>query len=238
VRDGDHYVVNGSKTFISSAFNCDLVIVAVKTDPTQRHRGMSLIVVDTDTPGFERGRRLDKVGQHAWDTGELFFTDVRVPVENLLGTEGEGFTQLVTKLPRERLYGAISALASAEAAFDLGLAYAKEREAFGRPIGSFQHNRFVLAEMRTELDIARVFLDRQIEALNTATLTAETAAEAKWWISELAKRVVDHCLQLHGGYGYMEEYPIARLYRDVRIMTIYGGTTEIMKEIIGRSLGV
>jgi alkylation response protein AidB-like acyl-CoA dehydrogenase len=238
VRHGDHYVVNGSKTFISSAFNCDLVIVALKTDPTQRHRGLSLIVVDADTPGFERGRRLEKVGQHAWDTGELFFTDLRVPVENLLGAEGEGFKQLVTKLPRERLYGAISALASAEAAFALGLAYAKERKAFGRPIGSFQHNRFALAEMRTELDIARVFLDRQIEALNTGTLSAETAAEAKWWTSELAKRVVDQCLQLHGGYGYMEEYPIARLYRDVRIMTIYGGTTEIMKEIIGRSLGV
>ena len=238
VRDGDHYVVNGSKTFISSAFNCDLVIVAVKTDPTQRHRGMSLLVADADTPGFERGRRLEKVGQHAWDTGELFFTDLRVPVENLLGAEGEGFTQLVTKLPRERLYGAISALASAEAAFTLALAYAKEREAFGQPIGSFQHNRFVLAEMRTGLDIARVFLDSQIDALNTRTLSAETAAEAKWWTSELAKQVVDHCLQLHGGYGYMEEYPIARLYRDVRIMTIYGGTTEIMKEIIGRSLGV
>jgi alkylation response protein AidB-like acyl-CoA dehydrogenase len=238
VRDGDDYVINGSKTFISSAFNCDLVIVACKTDPSQRHRGMSLIVVESDRPGFERGRNLDKMGQHAADTGELFFTDLRVPAANLLGEEGTGFAQLVTKLPRERLGIAVGAVASAEAAFQLGLAYAKEREAFGQPIGSFQHNRFRLAEMRTELDIAQVFVDRQLEAINERTLTAETAAEAKWWTTELCKRVVDGCLQLHGGYGYMEEYPISRLYRDVRIMTIYGGTTEIMKEIIGRSLGV
>jgi alkylation response protein AidB-like acyl-CoA dehydrogenase len=238
VRDGDDYVINGSKTFISSAFNCDLVILACKTDPTQRHRGMSLIVVEADRPGFERGRNLEKVGQHAADTGELFFTDVRVPVANLLGEEGSGFTQLVTKLPRERLGIAMGAVAMAEAAFQLGLDYAKQREAFGQPIGSFQHNRFKLAEMRTEIDIARVFVDRQLQALNEGTLSAETAAEAKWWTTELCKRVVDTCLQLHGGYGYMEEYPIARMFRDTRITTIYGGTTEIMKEIIGRSLGV
>ena len=238
VRDGDDYVINGSKTFISSAFNCDLVIVACKTDPTQRHRGMSLIVVEADRPGFERGRNLDKVGQHSADTGELFFSDLRVPVANLLGEEGSGFTQLVTKLPRERLGIAMGAVAQAEAAFQLGLTYAKEREAFGQPIGSFQHNRFQLAEMRTEIDIARVFVDRQLQALNEKTLSAETAAEAKWWTTELCKRVVDTCVQLHGGYGYMEEYPIARMFRDTRIMTIYGGTTEIMKEIIGRSLGV
>jgi alkylation response protein AidB-like acyl-CoA dehydrogenase len=238
IRDGDDYVINGSKTFISSAFNCDLVILACKTDPTQRHRGMSLIVVESDREGFERGRNLDKVGQHASDTGELFFSDVRVPVANLLGGEGEGFTQLVTKLPRERMGISVGAVAQAEVAFQLGLAYAKEREAFGQPIGSFQHNRFQLAEMRTEIDIAQVFVDRQLEALNAKELSAETAAEAKWWTTELCKRVVDRCVQLHGGYGYMEEYPIARLYRDVRIMTIYGGTTEIMKEIIGRGLGV
>jgi alkylation response protein AidB-like acyl-CoA dehydrogenase len=238
VRDGDDYVINGSKTFISSAFNCDLVILACKTDPTQRHRGMSLIVVEADRPGFERGRNLEKVGQHAADTGELFFNDVRVPAANLLGDEGSGFTQLVTKLPRERLGIAMGAVAMAEAAFQLGLDYAKEREAFGQPIGSFQHNRFKLAEMRTEIDIARVFVDRQLAALNERTLSAETAAEAKWWTTELCKRVVDTCLQLHGGYGYMEEYPIARMFRDTRITTIYGGTTEIMKEIIGRSLGV
>ncbi len=238
VRDGDDYVLNGSKTFISSAFNCDLVIVACKTDPSQRHRGMSLIVVESDRPGFERGRNLEKVGQHSADTGELFFTDLRVPAANLLGEEGSGFAQLVEKLPRERLGIAMGAVAQAEAAFQLGLDYSKEREAFGQPIGSFQHNRFKLAEMRTEIDIARVFVDRQLEALNDRALSAETAAEAKWWTTELCKRVVDTCVQLHGGYGYMEEYAIARMYRDVRIMTIYGGTTEIMKEIIGRSLGV
>jgi alkylation response protein AidB-like acyl-CoA dehydrogenase len=238
VRDGDDYVINGAKTFISSAFLSDLVIVACKTDPTERHRGMSMIVVETDRPGFERGRNLDKVGQHASDTGELFFSDVRVPVANRLGEEGSGFLQLVTKLPRERMGIAVGAVAAAEVAFQLGLEYAKERQAFGQPIGSFQYNRFMLAELRTEIDIARVFVDRQLEALNERTLSAETAAEAKWWTTELLKRVVDRSVQLHGGYGYMEEYPIARMYRDVRIMTIYGGTTEIMKEIIGRSLGV
>jgi alkylation response protein AidB-like acyl-CoA dehydrogenase len=238
VLDGDQYVINGSKTFITNAFNADIVIVACKTDPTQRHRGMSLIVVEADTPGFERGRNLDKIGQHSADTGELFFNDVRVPAANLLGAAGEGFAHLVTKLPRERLSIAVAAVAQAEAAFDLGLSYAKERQAFGQPIGSFQHNRFALAEMRTEIDIAQVFVDHQLDALNKRELSAETAAEAKWWTTELCKRVVDTCLQLHGGYGYMEEYPIARLYRDVRIMTIYGGTTEIMKEIIGRGLGV
>jgi alkylation response protein AidB-like acyl-CoA dehydrogenase len=238
VRDGDDYVINGAKTFISSAFLSDLVIVACKTDPTERHRGMSMIVVETDRPGFERGRNLDKVGQHASDTGELFFSDVRVPVANRLGEEGSGFLQLVTKLPRERLGIAVGAVAAAEVAFQLGLDYAKERQAFGQPIGSFQYNRFMLAELRTEIDIARVFVDHQLQALNDRTLSAETAAEAKWWTTELLKRVVDRSVQLHGGYGYMEEYPIARLYRDTRIMTIYGGTTEIMKEIIGRSLGV
>jgi alkylation response protein AidB-like acyl-CoA dehydrogenase len=238
VRDGDHYVINGAKTFISSAFLSDLVIVACKTDPSERHRGMSMIVVETDRPGFERGRNLAKVGQHASDTGELFFSDVRVPVANRLGDEGSGFLQLVTKLPRERMGIAVGAVAAAEVAFQLGLDYAKERQAFGQPIGSFQYNRFMLAELRTEIDIARVFVDRQLEALNERTLSAETAAEAKWWTTELLKRVVDRSVQLHGGYGYMEEYPIARMYRDVRIMTIYGGTTEIMKEIIGRSLGI
>lgn len=238
LRDGDDYIINGSKTFISSAFNCDLVIVACKTDATQRHRGISLIVVESDRPGFERGRNLDKMGQHGADTGELFLSDVRVPVANLLGKEGEGFFQLVTKLPRERLIIAVGAVAMAEYAFKLGLDYSTEREAFGQPIGSFQHNRFKLAEMRTEIDIARVFVDRQLEALNDKTLSAEVAAEAKWWTTEMLGRVVDASLQLHGGYGYMNEYAISRLYRDVRIMRIYGGTTEIMKEIIGRSLGL
>jgi alkylation response protein AidB-like acyl-CoA dehydrogenase len=238
VRDGDEYVVNGAKTMISNGLNCDLVILACKTDPGERHRGMSLLVVESNTSGFERGRNLKKVGQKASDTTELFFTDMRVPAVNLLGAEGDGFRQLVTKLPRERLSIAIDAVAQAQAAFALTLDYVKGREAFGRPIGSFQHSRFVLAELRTEIDIAQTFVDAQIDALNARQLSAEDAAKAKWWATELCVRVVDRCVQLHGGYGYMEEYPISRLWRDARVMTIYGGTTEIMKEIIGRGLGV
>jgi alkylation response protein AidB-like acyl-CoA dehydrogenase len=239
VRDGDVYRVNGSKTFITNGINADLVITAVKTDPTQRHKGMSLLVLERGMPGFERGRNLDKVGLHAQDTAELFFTDVAVPTANLLGgAEGLGFVHLVANLPQERLSIAMSAVAAARQALEWTLAYAKEREAFGQPIGSFQHNRFALAEMRTEIDIATVFVDRCVEALNDGELTAEEAAEAKWWCTELQKRVVDACVQLHGGYGYMLEYPIARAWLDARIQTIYGGTTEIMKEIIGRAMGL
>jgi alkylation response protein AidB-like acyl-CoA dehydrogenase len=238
LRDGDDYVVTGQKTFISNGQNADLVIVAAKTDPTQSHAGMSLIVVETDRPGFTRGRNLDKVGMHAQDTSELFFDAVRVPAANLLGQEGTGFFQLIDKLPRERLSIAMGAMAAAEAAFGWTLAYAKEREAFGRPIGRFQHNRFVLAEMRTELDLGWAFVDRQIEALNDGTLTAEDAAKAKWWCTEMQVRLIDRGVQMHGGYGYMKEYPIARAWMDGRVQTIYGGTTEIMKEIIGRGLGV
>jgi alkylation response protein AidB-like acyl-CoA dehydrogenase len=238
VRDGDHYVVNGAKTMISNGLNCDLVILACKTDPAQRHGGMSLLVVEAGAPGFARGRTLAKVGQKASDLVELFFTDLRVPVADRLGDEGTGFAQLMAKLPRERLSIAIDAAAQAEAAFALTLSYVKERRAFGRPIGSFQHNRFVLAEMRTELDLARTFVDAQIAALNDDALLPDDAAKAKWWVTELATRVVDRCVQLHGGYGYMDEYAISRAWRDTRVMTIYGGTTEIMKEIIGRGLGV
>ena len=238
LRDGDAYVVNGSKTFITNGINADLVITAVKTDPTQRHKGMSLVVLERGMAGFERGRNLEKVGLHSQDTAELFFTDVQVPVANLLGTEGQGFVHLVHNLPQERLSIAVAGVAAAEAAFGWTLDYVKERQAFGQPVGSFQNSRFQLAEMRTEIDIAQVFVDRCVEALNAGELTAEEAAEAKWWCTELQKRVVDTCLQLHGGYGYMLEYPIARAYTDARITTIYGGTTEIMKEIVGRSLGV
>ena len=238
VRDGDTYVINGSKTFITNGQHCDLVIVACKTDPTKRHQGISLIVVEADRDGFTRGRNLEKIGQHAADTSELFFTDVRVPVDNRLGEEGSGFKHLMANLPRERLTIAVGAVAQAAAALELGLSYAKNRSAFGQPIGSFQHNRFAMAEMRTEVDIAWTFVDRLVELINSGELSAVVAAEAKWWTTELCKRVVDGCLQLHGGYGYMEEYPIARLYRDVRVMTIYGGTTEIMKEIIGRQIGL
>ena len=238
-RDGDHYVVNGSKTFITNGINSDLVITAVKTDPTQKHKGMSLLVIERGMEGFERGRNLDKLGQHAQDTAELSFTDVRVPVANLLGTEeGQGFTQLVTNLPQERLSIGLAGVAAARAALTWTLEYVKERKAFGQPIGSFQNSKFVLAEMDTEIDIAQHYVDDCVRALNAGELTAVDASKAKYWCTELQGRVVDRCLQLHGGYGYMNEYPIARAYADARITRIYGGTTEIMKEVIGRSLGV
>jgi alkylation response protein AidB-like acyl-CoA dehydrogenase len=238
IRDGDHYVVNGSKTFITNGINADLVVTAVKTDPTQRHSGMSLLILERGMPGFERGRNLDKIGLHAQDTAELFFNDVPVPVENRIGDEGQGFLGLVDKLPQERLSIAVAGVAAARQALDITLEYVKERTAFGKPIGTFQNSRFKLAEMATEIEIAQTYVDRAVLALNDGDLTAEEAAMAKWWSTELQKRVVDTCLQLHGGYGYMNEYPIARAYADARITTIYGGTTEIMKEIIGKSLGV
>ena len=238
IRDGDHYVVNGSKTFITNGINADLVITAVKTDPSQKHRGISLLILERGMEGFERGRNLEKLGLHSQDTAELFFTDVSVPVNNLLGTEGNGFIQLVHNLPQERLSIAVAGVAAAKAALGWTLEYVKERTAFGQPVGSFQNSRFVLAEVATEVEVAQVFVDRCVVALNEGVLTAEEAAMAKWWCTELQKRAVDRCLQLHGGYGYMLEYPIARAYADARVTTIYGGTTEIMKEIIGRSLGL
>jgi alkylation response protein AidB-like acyl-CoA dehydrogenase len=238
IRDGEHYVVNGAKTFISNGINADLVITAVKTDPSQRHAGMSLLVLERDMPGFERGRNLDKLGQHAQDTAELSFTDVRVPVANLLGEQGQGFRQLVANLPQERLSIALSAVASAAVALEQTLEYATARRAFGQPIGSFQNSRFVLAEIATEVEIAQTYVDRCIRARNAGELTAEDAAKAKWWCTELQGRVLDRCLQLHGGYGYMTEYPIARAYADARVTRIYGGTTEIMKDLIGRSMGL
>ncbi len=237
-RDGDDYVVNGSKTFITNGINSDLVITAVKTDPSARHRGISLLVIERGMAGFERGRNLEKIGQHAQDTAELSFTDVRVPRGNRLGAEGAGFGHLVSNLGQERLSIAASAVAAAEAALDWTLAYVRERQAFGQPIGSFQHSRFTLAELRTEVDIARVFIDRCVQALATEELTPEDAAKAKWWSTDLQGRVCDACVQLHGGYGYMSEYPIARAWADARVTRIYGGTNEIMKEIIGRSLGL
>ena len=237
-RDGDHYVVNGSKTFITNGINADLVITAVKTDPTERHRGMSLVVVERGTEGFERGRNLDKIGLHAQDTAELFFSDAQVPVANRLGDEGAGFRYLVTNLPQERLSIAVTGVAAARTTFDETLAYVKERQAFGQAVGSFQNSRFRLAEMATEIEIAQTFIDRCVLALNAGELTAEEASMAKWWCTELQGRVADTCVQLHGGYGYMSEYPVARAYADARITRIYGGTTEIMKEIIGRSFGL
>jgi alkylation response protein AidB-like acyl-CoA dehydrogenase len=236
IRDGEHYVVNGSKTFITNGINADLVITAVKTDPSQKHKGMTLMVLERGMKGFERGRNLDKVGMHSQDTAELFFHDVQVPVSNVLGQEGEGFINLVRNLAQERLSIAIAGVAAAKAALDWTLAYTKERNAFGQPVASFQNSKFKLAEVATEIEISQVFVDRCMEQLNADTLTVEEAAMAKWWCTELQKRTVDTCLQLHGGYGYMMEYPIARAYKDARITTIYGGTTEIMKEIIGRKL--
>lgn len=236
--DGTYYTLNGSKTFISNGILSDLVIVAAKTDPSAGAHGISLLVVERGMDGFERGRNLEKVGLHAQDTAELFFSNVKVPVSNLLGEEGKGFIYLMQNLARERLSIGATALAGAEAAFEQTLDYCKTREAFGRPIGKFQNTRFVLAEMKTELTVARAFTDRCILADNTAALTPDEAAMLKWWNTELLKRVVDRCVQLHGGYGYMTEYPIAKAYQDARIQTIFGGTTEIMKEIIGRNLGV
>ncbi len=235
VRDGDEYVINGSKQFISNGLNGDVfIVVCVTGDDAVPHRNFSLVVVEADTSGFSRGPKLEKIGQRSADTAALFFDDVRVPASNLLGEENKGFSYLMSRLAHERLAVACAAVAHAEAAFGWTLQYTKERTAFGQPIGSFQNSRFALATMRTELDIARVFVDHQILAYGSGTLTPEAAAEAKWWCAELNRRVLDQCLQLHGGYGYMEEYPIARAWRDGRVMSIYAGTTEIMKEIIGR----
>jgi alkylation response protein AidB-like acyl-CoA dehydrogenase len=236
VRDGDTYVVNGSKTFITNGINADLVITAVKTDPGQRHKGMSLMVIERGMEGFERGRNLDKIGLHSQDTAELFFTDVRVPAGNLLGAEGEGFRYLVTNLPQERLSIAVAGLANARAAYRWTLEYVKERQAFGQPVAGFQNTRFKLAEMATEIAVAEAFIDKAILAHNEGQLSAEEAAMAKWWCTELQGRATDIGVQLHGGYGFMTEYPIARAYADARVTRIYGGTTEIMKEIIGRSI--
>ncbi|MEV6234062.1 acyl-CoA dehydrogenase family protein [Saccharopolyspora shandongensis] len=238
VRDvGGDFVLNGQKTFISNGILADLVIVVARTDPDAGHEGISLLVVERGMPGFERGRNLDKIGQKSQDTAELFFNDVRVPARNLLGEEGQGFIYLMQNLPQERLSIAVASAATAEKVLAITKDYCRDRTAFGRPIGKFQHIRFELAEMATEVEIGRVFTDRCVADHVRGELDIEHAAMAKWWLSELNKRVVDRCLQLHGGYGYMTEYPVAKAYLDSRIQTIYGGTTEIMKEIIGRSMG-
>jgi alkylation response protein AidB-like acyl-CoA dehydrogenase len=235
-RDGEHYVVNGSKTFITSGINADLIIVVARTDPTAGRRGMSLLVVERDTPGFSRGRNLEKVGQHAQDTAELFFADVRVPASNLLGSEGEGFAYLMSNLAQERLSIAVSALAGAEAALCWTVDHVRARQAFGAPLGALQHTRFALAEALTEIEVTRSFVDECLREHVEERLSAERAAMAKWWCTELQGRVLDRCLQLHGGYGYVTEYPIARAWADARVTRIYGGANEIMKELIGRSM--
>ncbi|MBP2452942.1 acyl-CoA dehydrogenase family protein [Mycolicibacterium lutetiense] len=238
VRDGDHYVLNGSKTFITNGIHADLVVVVAQTDPEKGALGFSLLVVERGMEGFERGRHLDKIGLDAQDTAELSFTDVKVPVENLLGEEGQGFVYLMQNLPQERISIAIMAAAAMEAVLEQTVQYTKERKAFGKPIGSFQNSRFLLAELATEATVVRIMVDEFIRLHLDEKLTVEQAAMAKWYSSEKQVSLIDRCLQLHGGYGYMREYPVARAYLDARVQTIYGGTTEIMKEIIGRGLGV
>jgi alkylation response protein AidB-like acyl-CoA dehydrogenase len=237
-KDGDDWVLSGSKTFITNGINSDIVIVVAQTDPAAGARGFSLLVVERGMKGFERGRNLEKVGMKAQDTAELFFDNVRVPANNLLGTEGHGFLHLMDCLPQERLSIAVVAVAASRKVLDMTVDYCKERKAFGKPIGSFQHSRFVLAELETEVCIAEQFLDRCVAEHNAGRFEVKDAAMAKWWTTELQKKVVDSCVQLHGGYGYMLEYPVAKAFIDSRVQTIYGGTTEIMKEIVGRSLGV
>ena len=236
VDKGDHYVLNGSKTFISNGIMSDVVIVVCRTDPDAGHMGISLLVVERGMAGFERGRNLDKMGLKAQDTAELSFDNVEVPKANLLGKEGEGFIYLMQNLPQERLSIAVVAAAAMESALEMTIQYCRDRKAFGKSIGKFQNTRFVLAELATETTATRIMVDKFVELLNAGTLTVQEAAMAKWWTTENQVRLIDRCLQLHGGYGYMKEYPIAKAYMDSRVQTIYGGTTEIMKEIIGRGL--
>ncbi|MEU3461133.1 acyl-CoA dehydrogenase family protein [Streptomyces sp. NPDC006733] len=236
-RDGGDYVVNGAKTFITNGINADLVITAVRTSD-DRHRGLSLLVIERGMPGFERGRNLDKLGLHAQDTAELSFTDVRVPAANLLGTENEAFAHLTAKLAQERMSIAVAGLAEARAALEETIGYVKERRAFGTTISAFQNTKFVLAEIATEVDVTQSFVDQCVNALNDGTLLAADAAKAKWWATELQGRTVDRCLQLHGGYGFMSEYAISRRYADARVSRIYGGTTEIMRGVVAKSLGL
>ena len=237
VENGDHWVLNGAKTYISNGILGDLIVVAARTDPEKPH-GISLFLVERGMEGFERGRKLEKMGLKSQDTAELFFNDVKVPQANLIGEAGQGFKYLAQMLAQERLIAAIGFMATAQTAFDLTLEYVKERRAFGKPIGAFQNTRFKMAQMRAELDMAQTYVDQCVMLLNEKTLTAEDASAAKLLTSELEGRVMDACVQLHGGAGYMEEYRISRMYTDARISRIFAGTSEIMLEIIGRGLGL
>jgi alkylation response protein AidB-like acyl-CoA dehydrogenase len=237
VRDGDDYIINGAKTFISSGILSDLVVTAVKTDPAAGHKGISLIAVEAGTPGFTKGRKLDKIGQKSADTAELSFVDARVPATNLIGEENKGFYHLMRNLPAERLGIAIGAVAQARRALELTKAYAQDRKAFGQSIGTFQVNRHAIADMTVLLDVMQVYVDRCITAVNAGNLTAEEAAGAKLYATEQQWQIMDRCLQLHGGYGYINEYEIARIWRDARVQRLYGGTSEIMRDMIGRKLG-
>ena len=236
-KDGDHYVINGSKIFISNGQNCHLIVLAAKTDPSAGAKGVSLFLVDTSTPGFSRGRNLDKVGQHAGDTSELFFEDMRVPLDALLGgVEGQGFAQMMRELPRERLIIGVQAVHGAQGALDVTQRYVQERQAFGQAIGQFQNTRFTLAACATDIAAAQAFLNASVDAYQRSDLSPEAASALKLHTSELMGRVADQCLQLFGGYGYMAEYPIARFWTDARVLRIYGGTSEIMKELVARGL--
>jgi len=238
IRRDDHYLLNGSKTFVTNGWHADLVIVVAKTKPEAGAKGTSLLVVERGMPGFEKGQRLKKIGLKAQDTSELFFDNVEVPLTQLLGAENSGFVSLMQELPWERLQIAITAVASAEVAIERTLEYVKERKAFGQTVASFQNTRFTLAELQTQVQVARVFVDRCIELLMKQELDTATASMAKYWTTDLQCKVIDECLQLHGGYGYMWEYPIARQFADSRVQRIYGGTNEIMKEVIARSMGL
>ncbi|WP_428338903.1 acyl-CoA dehydrogenase family protein [Mycobacterium sp.] len=237
-RDGDSWVLNGSKTFITSGILADLVIVVCRTDPDAGHKGFSLIVVEADAPGFTKGNKLDKIGNRGSDTAELFFNDARVPAENLLGEQGRGFYYLMHNLAKERLGIAVNAVASAERAYEITLDYAKTREIFGQKVGTMQANRFSLAEIDTKFKVTRGYVDRCIQGAVDGDLTSEEAAAAKWWATEVQWEIMDRCMQLHGGYGYINEYEIALLWKDARVQRLYGGTTEVMKDLIGRSLGL
>jgi acyl-CoA dehydrogenase len=238
IKKGDKYVVNGSKTFITNGWNCDLVIVVAKTDPAKGAKGTSLVVVDTAMKGFSKGKRLKKMGLKGQDTAELFFDNVEVPAENLLGQENNGFIYLMQELPWERMQIAIGAAAKCEAALGWTIAYVNDRKAFGKPVASFQNTRFKLAEIATEVQVMRVFVDRCMELLLEKKLDTATASMAKLWATDMEGKVLDECLQLHGGYGFMWEFPISQAYADARVTRIYGGTNEIMKEVISRSLGL
>ncbi len=237
VRDGDDWVINGSKTFITNGHQCDLAVVAVRTDPTKGAKGISLFVLEAGMEGFTKGNKLDKVGQEESDTSELFFENVRVSNDHLLGPEGMGFIEMMKHLPQERLGAAVGNLANARQILAETIQYTKDRKAFGQPIGTFQHNKFKIAEMVTKCEVTQAFIDQCVIAHSEDTLTAVDAAKAKWWASEVQCAVLDECVQLHGGYGYMNEYRVARAWRDARVHKIWAGSNEIMKELIGRDLG-
>ncbi len=238
VQDGDVWVLNGSKTFITNGYSADLIVVAARTTPGSGAKGITLFGVEADMPGFSRGRKLDKVGQTESDTAELFFDNVRVPAANIIGELNMGFIHMMQRLPQERLGAAVSNIAHAWSIFEETLDYIKERKAFGQPVGSFQHNKFLAAELQTKLEVSRAFVDQCVLAFNAGDLTAVDAAKAKWWSAEIQNDVIDACVQLYGGYGYMNEYRVARAWRDARVTKIWAGSNEIMKELIGRDLGL